>query len=541
LHVTDSQTTILYPSSNPSKRRITAEDLWKIARVGAPHAAPDGSVVVPVTTYDLEANKGKPRLWLVPAGGSEPRALTSDEHASADPALSPDGRWVSFVRARGEEKAQLHVMRLDGGEAERLTDLPLGAVDPKWFPDGKRIAFVTMLLDEAPTPEGTKELLEKRAKDPVKVQITEDRVYRYWDHWLLDGERPHLFVLELDTRRLTDLTPAGTGWFDLMDPCGQYDIAPDGLEIVFAANSSLPPHDPLRWAVYTVPTNGKGPVQCLTPEGTPPKSADCWRPRYSPDGGSIVYGLQRDPFFYADKIRMVRFDRKAGTHTVLTEGWDRSPAAWEFGPDGTLILEAEDRGRVLLFALGAAGGTPKRLIDSGTVSGLRIGRDGRIYFTAQSLSSPPEAASCRMDGGDVRKLTRFNDALMSFPALILAVVIVGLLGPSLSNAMTGIGLLAILASGLNPTYFNVIPGLFAYQHSALQRSLKEWHAPALWPPSWYSCLLVGAAAVLLWAWRRSRLSDILLFAVFATLSLMAQRNVIFIGLIAPIAIASYLP
>ena len=37
-------------------------------------------------------------------------------------------------------------------------------------------------------------------------------------------------------------------------------------------------------------------------------------------------------------------------------------------------------------------------------------------------------------------ISRFNDALMSFPALILAVVIVGLMGPSLSNAMTAIGL-----------------------------------------------------------------------------------------------------
>ena len=74
--------------------------------------------------------------------------------------------------------------------------------------------------------------------------------------------------------------------------------------------------------------------------------------------------------------------------------------------------------------------------------------------------------------------------------------------PKDEKTLWGASLLAILASGLNPTYFNVIPGLFAYQHSALQRSLKEWHAPALWPPSWYSCLLVGAAAVLLWAWRR---------------------------------------
>jgi len=37
-------------------------------------------------------------------------------------------------------------------------------------------------------------------------------------------------------------------------------------------------------------------------------------------------------------------------------------------------------------------------------------------------------------------IMRLNDALMSFPALILAVVIVGMMGPSLTNAMTAIGL-----------------------------------------------------------------------------------------------------
>ena len=102
-------------------------------------------------------------------------------------------------------------------------------------------------------------------------------------------------------------------------------------------------------------------------------------------------------------------------------------------------------------------------------------------------------------------------------------------------------LISILASGLNPTYFNVVPGMLAYRQSILQKSLKEWHSPDLWPPSWYSALLFAGAAVLLWARRRTRPSDWLLFAVFAAFSLMAQRNVILIGLIAPIVIASYLP
>ena len=113
--------------------------------------------------------------------------------------------------------------------------------------------------------------------------------------------------------------------------------------------------------------------------------------------------------------------------------------------------------------------------------------------------------------------------------------------PPDEKALWTASLVAILASGLNPTYFNVIPGMFAYRQSLLQKSLKEWHAPDLWPPSLYSSLLFAAAAVLLWARRRTRPSDWLLFAVFAAFSLMAQRNVILIGLIAPIVIASYLP
>ncbi|MBI4364356.1 MAG: S9 family peptidase [Candidatus Latescibacteria bacterium] len=418
MHVAESQTAVLYPAANPSGRRLKAEDLWKIARVGAPAPTPDGSaVVVPVTNYDIEANKGKQRLWLVPTGGGEPRPLTSDEHSSAEPSVSPDGRLLCFVRSRGEEKPQIHVMPLDGGEAERLTDLPLGVLDPRWFPDGKRIAFVAMLYKAAPTPEGTKDLLEKRTKDPVKVHITEDRVYRYWDRWLTDEETPHLFALDLATRELTDLTPGGTGWFDLMEPSGQYDIAPDGSEIAFAANSSRPPHHLMRWAVYAVPTTGKGPVRCLTPEGTPKGSADCQRPRYSPDGASIYYGMQRDPYFYADKVRIVRYDRAAGTHAVLTEDWDRSPSLWEFAPDGTLVLETEDRARVALFVMPHGAGTPKRLPGDGTIAGLKVGRDARAYFTHQSISAPPEAATCRIDGGDFRKLTRFNDRLMGEIAL----------------------------------------------------------------------------------------------------------------------------
>lgn len=146
MQVAESRSATLYPAVNPNGRPLTAEELWKLRRVGAPAPTPDGSaIVVPVTSYDVPANKGTGRLWLVPVDGSAPRPLTSDEHSSNEPAICPEGSRLCFIRAQGEAKPQLYIMPLDGGEAERLTDFPLGVLDPRWFPDGRRIAFVAML------------------------------------------------------------------------------------------------------------------------------------------------------------------------------------------------------------------------------------------------------------------------------------------------------------------------------------------------------------------------------------------------------------
>ncbi len=411
---TPTTTTTLHPARKGAAP-ITPELLWAIPRVGSPVPAPDGATVaVTVTTYDLEKNEAKGRIWLVPAKGTGAaaaeaggRALTAAEFSSGEPAFSPDGRRLAFTRKDAKKKSQLHLMALDGGEGEKLTDLPLGCFDPKWLPDGSGIVFAAQLLRGFLTPEATAAELERREKDPVKAHVTEERVYRFWDTWLTTGEVPHLFVLDLATRKLRDLTPDSVAWFDWMDPAGRYDVAPDGSEVAYEGTIFDERRSLLRSAIFVAPIT-KGTAACLTPQNPASDSS----PRYSPDGKFIVYGMQHDPDFYADRVRVMAYDRASKRHVGWIENWDLSPSHWAFGPDGTLHLEAEQDARNCLFAWKGAG-EPRRIVRGGYINGVRAGRDGRLFYNFHTFSQPPEIHACDAGGAGAAALTRFTEPAMA--------------------------------------------------------------------------------------------------------------------------------
>ena len=103
-----------------------------------------------------------------------------------------------------------------------------------------------------------------------------------------------------------------------------------------------------------------------------------------------------------------------------------------------------------------------------------------------------------------------------------------------------VGAAVFLVAGLNPNGFRILEVLPAYRASFLTSTLIEWKPPFLWgPPYTYNVLLYGAAAVLLLSWRRARLTDVLLFAAFATASLTAFRNTPLIAFLAPVLMAAY--
>ena len=403
------------PLPAQERKPLTVEDLWAVQRVGQPALSPDGALAaVTVTRYDMEENRGNGDLWLVPVAGGAPRRLTTHKASDGSPAWSPDGTRLAFVSKRDDDKAgQLYVIPVAGGEAERVTDLPLGVSDPQWLPDGQRLVVVSHVVAGAESPEETKKALEAREKSKVKARVTEDRLFRYWDRWLTDGEYPHLFVVDVESRQVTDLLPGSKLLFGLQDGGGDFDVSPDGKSIVFAANSTEPPYSELNSDLFLVPTAG-GPVRNLTADNRAGDSS----PAFSPDGRSLAFLRELKADDWPDYSRLAVMDVASGRVRLLTDGWDDSAAAPAWTADGqTLVFGAEVRARTNVYAIPAAGGAPRLVQRGGTLGAPAVAPDGTLVFTHQTLSRPAELAAARLDGGGLRFLTSFNDALVALWAL----------------------------------------------------------------------------------------------------------------------------
>jgi Tol biopolymer transport system component len=116
---------------------MTIDDIMDLKNVGAVQISPDGSrVLYTISAWEHPAardtSKGdrhdmRSHICIVNADGSGNRQLTFGERGETAPQWSPDGRYISFVAARGTAtgdegpRPQVWLMYADGGEASPAT------------------------------------------------------------------------------------------------------------------------------------------------------------------------------------------------------------------------------------------------------------------------------------------------------------------------------------------------------------------------------------------------------------------------------------
>ena len=395
------------------KRPITPQDLWAMKRLGSPALSPDGKTVVfTVQEWSVEKNKSTSSLWLVDVAGGTPRRLTTAQAADGAPVWGPDGARIAFISKRGDdEAASLYLMRTDGGEPEKILELPYAVANPKWLPDGQGVIVATTVIPELAGSLGKGDLaamkkeIKRRKDSKVTARVTENRQYRFFDHYLTDNLASRLLRVNLQTREIKDLTPQAAQLFQNSGDVN-YDIAPDGKSVALVMNSTPPPfREENNSDIYLVPTDGSGALQNLTVEN---KGSD-GNPVFAPDGGSFLYAHTRTTIHNGEPAKLWRHDFATGRNSPLTEMLDYAIDEARFSADGkTLWVIAEERGVVPVFRLKGDGTGLTAVFKEGTSSGLDSGA-GAVVFLNDNTSRPGELFILDPATGAVRQLTHFND------------------------------------------------------------------------------------------------------------------------------------
>jgi dipeptidyl aminopeptidase/acylaminoacyl peptidase len=186
----------------------------------------------------------------------------------------------------------------------------------------------------------------------------------------------------------------------------EYSFTPDGRSLIFTAKNAG--RDEM-WStdinLWLAPVDGSSPPRPLTQN-----PAMDTQPRFSPDGKTLAYLAMKRAGYESDRYRIVVRAWPNGQDRVLTEAWDRSPATITWAPDGKEIwATAENLGQQSLFAVDAASGSVRSMIEKGTITAVCSLGD-RMCVMRDTLTAPAELYSVRLAGDEWTPLTRFNQA-----------------------------------------------------------------------------------------------------------------------------------
>jgi dipeptidyl aminopeptidase/acylaminoacyl peptidase len=129
------------------KEPVKVTDLLEVRTAGNVTLTKDGKRMAYTVTSIIsdEKNAGEYKyqgqVWIAQTTGSlAQQQFTTAAEGAGQPAFSPDGTQLAFVRAV-DGNPQIFIVQMGGGEPVQLTKMPYGATGPVWSPNGNSIAF----------------------------------------------------------------------------------------------------------------------------------------------------------------------------------------------------------------------------------------------------------------------------------------------------------------------------------------------------------------------------------------------------------------
>ncbi|MCB9291752.1 MAG: S9 family peptidase [Lewinellaceae bacterium] len=386
-------------------------DAFKLTYVSDPAISPDGQQVAFVkNSFDIMTDRRDPNLWIASFDGSGLRALAEGPESDRSPVWSPDGRRLAWVSSH-EGKHQLMMRWMDSGEQSAIGEFQHNPNHLSWSPDGQWLAFTRFVPEKADKlfampekPEGA-----KWAEAPT---YTQELVYRADGEGELAPGHTHIFVMPTDGGGAVQLTG---GPFDHDSPLSW---SKDSRHIYFSANRRPEAErmdNPQNSEIYRLAIDGGQPEQLTGHVG-----ADN-QPAVSPDGKRLAWlGFDDQKKGYNQmEVYLAPIDDLNNKKT-LTLSLDRSVSQLQWNPEGShLWFQYDDGGEAKVGRVSLdgkveevaqnLGGNP---IGRPYLGGeYAVGPGGRYAFTQGDASRPPELAAGQAGQKGVRQLTQFNKAL----------------------------------------------------------------------------------------------------------------------------------
>ena len=298
-------------------------------------------------------------MWRAPQPADPGRApytqLTSVTDSASSPALSPDGRMLTFIRGESTfyGPGQIYVKLLPNGEPVQLTKDDVDKMSPAFSPDGARITYT------AYSATG-------------------------WDTWVvpaLGGQPPRPFLTNA----------AGLTWLDA--PAGQ-------PRLLFSEGTG---RNVQMGIVASTESRGQHRVVYM-----PPESGMAHRSRLSPDRRHVLVSGEMTYYSWLP-CRLVPYDGSSPGTTVGPAPSQCTHAAWS--PDGKwMYFTANTGGGFHTWRQRFPDGTPEQVTSGITEEeGIEPAPDGRSLVT--SIGTRQSTAWIHDTNGD-RQITSDGYALL---------------------------------------------------------------------------------------------------------------------------------
>jgi dipeptidyl aminopeptidase/acylaminoacyl peptidase len=405
-----------------AKRAFTPADWYKLTNVSAPAMSPDGSrIAFTVQTVNERDNKYHREVWVVATAGGTPQRFTSQR---------PGGKgstWMLRMDQPGGEAYQddayprIGTVSADNrvsvwaegdslpGDSARRADDPFSKMQPMARPP---YGSITKPID--PARFDGRHVYEMTYKSNNAGFVPGRREARRWNP-------AQLYAQTFDgspKRRITNTRYAHGG--AVVSPDGQWvafvadaQLRPDS--VVAAERDSLAqlPYDKKRddidrnnSDIYVIPIAG----------GTPRKVASFFGDEgglaWSPDSKRLAF-IAAPGRTKSDRVYVVNVSGGTPENLLGTFKYEPSNIAWL--PDGSIAMATAVGGSNSVYRIDPA---TKKLtpVLSGRrrVSGLSFDAKGtKVAYVSTDITKPTELYVANADGSGERKLTSFNDKLVS--------------------------------------------------------------------------------------------------------------------------------